>query len=302
MTRFKLGINTGFAINRFPEPEVWTRIVREELGLTYVQFTADLLNPFLPEEIIKDQFVRLKACIRRYELEVDTTFTSAFTRVNHLLHPDAATRRVWLGWFKKWAEISAELGARGMGSHFGIFSVTDYQAPDRRAVLLKEAVRSWQELAQHCRGLGMEFLIFEPMSVPRELGWTMEETRELLAKLNNGAAIPMKLCLDIGHAPHPDERDPYIWLESFASTSPVIHLQQTEFGHSRHWPFTREYNEKGIIKAERVLEVINRSGVEEVMLAFEISHRERIPDDLRVIDDLRESVAYWKRAIEEFGS
>ena len=27
----KLGINAGFAINRFPEPHVWLRIVGEEL-------------------------------------------------------------------------------------------------------------------------------------------------------------------------------------------------------------------------------------------------------------------------------
>ncbi|MGC9054682.1 MAG: hypothetical protein ACP5KS_12465 [Candidatus Hydrogenedens sp.] len=41
-----LGINTGFAINRFVEPDDWTRIVSEELGLQVVQFTADLLNPW----------------------------------------------------------------------------------------------------------------------------------------------------------------------------------------------------------------------------------------------------------------
>jgi len=45
MTKFKLGINTGFATNRFPEPEVWLRIVGKDLGLRCVQFVADLLNP-----------------------------------------------------------------------------------------------------------------------------------------------------------------------------------------------------------------------------------------------------------------
>lgn len=297
MTRIKLGMNTGFAINRFPEPEAWTRVVREELDLSYVQFTADLLNPFLPPDVVRDQLDRLKACIKRYELIIDTTFTSTFTRVNHLLHPDAATRKVWLGWFKKWADISAELGAKGMGSHFGIFSVSDYENEAHRNALLGEAVESWQEIAEYCKGLGMKFLIFEPMSVPRELGWTMAETEDLLARVNRGSAIPMKLCLDIGHAPHPDERDPYMWLERFASVSPVVHLQQTESGHSRHWPFTKEYNEKGIIKAERVLKLIRDSGVDEVMLAFEISHRERFPDDLKVLGDLKESVDYWKDSI-----
>jgi len=65
---YRLGINLGFAINRYIEPEVWTKIVSEDLGLKYVQFLADLLNPFWPEAYIRNQINRIKKAIREYDI------------------------------------------------------------------------------------------------------------------------------------------------------------------------------------------------------------------------------------------
>jgi len=53
---------------------------------------------------------KLKENADKYNVKIDTTFTSTFTRVNHLMHPDALQRRVWFDWFKRWFEISAKLG------------------------------------------------------------------------------------------------------------------------------------------------------------------------------------------------
>lgn len=61
---FRLGINLGFAINRYIEPEVWAKIVSRDLELKYVQFVADLLNPFWPETYIKDQIRRIKTAVK----------------------------------------------------------------------------------------------------------------------------------------------------------------------------------------------------------------------------------------------
>ena len=41
----KLGINAAFAACRYPEPEIWLKIVGETLGLRYVQFFSDLIDP-----------------------------------------------------------------------------------------------------------------------------------------------------------------------------------------------------------------------------------------------------------------
>lgn len=290
----KLGINCGFAINRYMEPKEWTRIVREELGLKHVQFVADLLNPFLPKEYIEEQVTLLQQCIKQYDLSVDSVFTSAYTRVNHLMHPDEAVRKIWLQWFKDFFTIGARLGAKNGGSHFGILTFPSYDDENRRAFLIEEAVKSWQELTFFAKEFGFICLIFEPMSIPREMANTIEETEALLDRVNAHCGIPMKVCLDVGHAPHPDQRDPYPWIERLGGVSPIIHLQQTVLHKSNHWPFTPEYNAQGIIYADKVLQTLEKSGAQEALLLFEIGHREHWDSDFRVIEDLKASVDYWK--------
>ena len=64
------------------------------------------------------------------------------------------------------------------------------------------------------------------------------------------------------------------------------------------WPFTATYNKRGRIRAPRVLEALRASGAAEAVLILEV-----IPafeaDDRRVLDELQESVAYWKQAITD---
>lgn len=294
----KLGINCGFAINKYLEPEEWTRIVHEELGLKHVQFVADLLNPFLPEAYIEKQLERIQASTQRHGISIDSVFTSAFTRVNHLMHPDAEARKIWLQWFKDFFCLAARLGARNGGGHFGILSFAAQNDVKQREFLIEEGIKGWQELSFYVKDLGFDCLIFEPMSVPREMANTIEETQELMRRVNENCGVPMRICLDVGHAPHPEQRDPYLWLERLGASSPVIHLQQTVLHKSLHAPFTPEYNEQGIIKPDKVLAALRKSGATAALLAFEISHREHMDTDYRIIEDLRESVDYWRPYIE----
>ena len=301
--KISLGINTGFAINRFPEPEIWAQIVSEELGLSCVQFTADLLNPFLPADLMWREARRVAEACQRYGIHLETTFTSQFTRVNHLLHPDAAHREVWFQWFKRFFMISRFLGAVGSGSHFGILSVHDNSDPERRKERIGEGVRLWRKLAEYGAALGFRFLMFEPMSVPRELGETRAATRELLERCAD-FAIPMRLCLDVDHGDvcsnDPRDYDPYAWLAEFGTVSAVIHIKQSLSDKSGHFPFTEEYNARGVIVPERVLAQLEQAGVKHCRLVLEISHRERRPMEDRVLADLKESVAYWQNGISTY--
>jgi sugar phosphate isomerase/epimerase len=301
--RARLGINTGFAVNRFPEPHVWLRIVGEELGLRYAQFVADLLNPFLPEHLIDAQVEQIRENAERYNVTIDTTFTSAYTRVNHLMHPDAATRQVWLEWFKRWLRLAARLGARAAGSHFGTLSVTDFSDPERRRKRVEETVESWRLLADYGAELGLEFLLFEPMSIPREMAATIDDTKALLAMLGDDTAIPILLNLDVDHgdvsSPDPRDTDPYAWLLELGHVSPVVHLKQSTADKHGHWPFTTEYNAIGVVEPEKVLDALRRSGAQDVMLLLELSHREREPAESRVLSDLKASVEYWRPYVPE---
>ena len=116
---YRLGINTGFAVNRYSEPEEWIRIVGEDLELKVVQFTADMLNVDLPAKIIKNQVDRIQKTCEFYDIDISSTFTGAFTRVNHLAHPDYEIRQHWIKWFKKFVDLSVDLGCESMGSQRG---------------------------------------------------------------------------------------------------------------------------------------------------------------------------------------
>ena len=108
ITNIKLGINTGFATNRFPEPEVWTKIVGKTLGLRYVQLVADLLYPWLPWRILKEEIKKIKKSCQKYNVKIDTTFFGAFTRVNHIFHPNHKIRKIWFEWIERFFIVSKE--------------------------------------------------------------------------------------------------------------------------------------------------------------------------------------------------
>ncbi|GMU94119.1 MAG: hypothetical protein AMXMBFR4_31770 [Candidatus Hydrogenedentota bacterium] len=300
--RVTLGINTGFAINRFPEPEDWVTVVARELKLDTIQFTADLLNPFLPAGIVERQAARIRDLCESNGIRVQTTFTSAFTRVNHLLHPDAEIRRVWIDWFKRFFRLSRALGAEGSGSHFGILSVRDNSDPQTRERRIGEGVAAWRELAEYGDSIGLRYLLFEPMSVPREIAETIPATQDILRRCEDGFPIPMRLCLDVDHgdlqSADPRDTDPHAWIRAFGKVSPCIHIKQSLRDKGGHYPFTAQYNEQGKIVPEEILASMREAGMEDCTLLLEISHRERWPTDYRVVDDLKESVAYWRPAVE----
>lgn len=300
--KVKLGINTGFALNRFPEPDDWVGVVADELGLDTVQFTADLLNPFLPSDLVAREAEKIAGLCARKGVCIQTTFTSAFTRVNHLMHPDPDIQRVWVDWFRRFFQVSRDLGAEGSGSHFGIMSVRDNADPQVRGKRIDQAVRAWRELSVFGAEIGLRYLLFEPMSVPREVAETIAATEDILRRCSEGFAIPMRTCLDVDHgdlqSSDPRDTDPHAWIRAFGKVSPCIHIKQSLRDKGGHYPFTAKYNEQGKIVPLEILDTMRGAGIEECTLLLEISHRERWPTDYTVVEDLKESVAYWRPAIE----
>ena len=299
----KLGINAGFATNRYPEPDDWARIVGEELGLHSVMFVADLLSMFYPEEIIAEEVDKIKSLAQRYDFSIDSIFPAAFTRVNHVCHPNPRIREQWVQYLMRLARTGAALGARTAGAHFGILTVRDYEDESRRERMTEIAIENWHRIAEVGKEVGLEFLIFEPMSVPREFACTINSTHELLDRVNRDIAIPMKLCLDVDHgysaSGDPRDMDPYAWLTEFAAVSPIVHIKQSSSDKSGHWPFTPEKNKLGIIRPEKVLAALEEGGAEDVALLFECSWRERHPNDTQVVSDLKQSVAYWREYVKD---
>jgi sugar phosphate isomerase/epimerase len=296
---YRLGINLGFATNKYIEPEVWAKIVSKDLGLHYVQFVADLLNPLWPAGYIEDQIKRINAAVKDNGVVIESLFTSSLTRVNYFLHPEADGRKLWFDWYKRFLDIGRRLGAKNAGSHFGSMTFDTYDNPDKRKFIIDEGVKGWQEMTFYAKEIGYDCLLFETMSIPREMAITIEETKELMDRVNAHCGVPLKVCLDVGHAPHPSQRDPYPWLEQLAADAPVIHLQQTVLHKSNHAPFIEEANKTGIVVPEKVINAVKKSGCTDTLFAFEIYHREHWDTEFRIIQDLKASVDYFRPLIPE---
>lgn len=298
----RLGVSTGFAVNRYAEPQEWARVIRDS-GIKNIQFTADLLNVSLPESILLRQVDLINRACDDNGLVITSTFTGAFTRVNHLAHPDADIRAYWVDWFKRFSKLTVDLGAKVMGSHFGIFTMRDDRDLKLRAERRNQNINAWHEVASYAKDLGLKEILWEPMSISREQGETIPECRRLQDDVNHLAPLPFKICLDVDHgdlaSPDPADTNPYAWLEAFASESPFIHIKQSSANKGGHWPFIEPYNSDGRIQPERVLEVLKKNGATDVELVLELSFREREPADRNAPDALRESCKFWRPYVSE---
>ena len=292
----KLSVNTGFAVNRYCEPAEWTAVVREA-GAENIQFTADLLNVSLPTTIVQRKLSEINRACSHNEISVSSVFTGAFTRVNHLAHPDRELQLYWIDWFKRFSDLARELGTTRIGSHPGIFTMEDDRCPLKREARRRENIENWHVVAEYAKGIGIEEIFWEPMSISREQGETISECRRLQHDLNINSPLPFKICLDVDHGDlssmDPRDTDPYAWLYEFATDAPMIHLKQSSANKGGHWPFTEEHNETGRIFPEKVIETLVSGGAEDVDFVLELSFKEREPADSSVVSALKESVSFW---------
>ncbi|HSR10651.1 MAG TPA: TIM barrel protein [Thermodesulfobacteriota bacterium] len=298
MAKIRLGVNNGFALKNWPEPEEWAKIIAGEFGLKEVQFSFDLLDPTLPEPGRGALCREIRAAAAKYELSLRTTFTGLIVYAqNHLGHPRGAVRSYARKWFEGALEVTSALGAEACGGHIGAVSAADYNDMERRAFLRKTLVDSVRELTWVAAGLGQKYFLWELMPTPREFPHTPEEALDLMREANEGAAVPVRICFDLGHCSSfdlPEPGDPHAWLEKILPWTPVVHLQQTDGKGDHHWPFTPEHAESGIVEPRRVVEIVKASPLERVDLIFELGHALDAPDH-RIIDDHKRSVEAWAK-------
>lgn len=303
MPRLHLGINNCFAVKRWPEPEQWLDIIRQDLDLDCCQFSLDLVDPLLDFEALAAYAEETKSLAAERSILLHSTFTGlAAYSWSQLLHPSEQMRTAALRWYERAIDFTTQLGAWGMGGHIGAFSVRDAADAERRSALLSEMTRRISYLARYASVKGLRFLLFENMAVEREYGHSIEEAQALTA-LTTSEGVPLVLCLDVGHpcALHTGTAsDDYrAWLAQPWPHLPVIHLQQTDRGSDHHWPFTDAYNSAGLIRSTDVIASIQQwPPASDVYLFLEPIHPFEA-DDADVLRDLRESARYWKEAIAQ---
>ena len=211
-----LSLNTNPLVNRFAEPDDLIDAIAYDIGIRDLQLTHEFVNPGWPAATIS-KFVRLfRTALDRTGVRVTSGMTGPYGRLNHFGHPDADVRRYYVDWFKTFADITADLGGRSVGTQFAIFTYRDYDAPARREDLIRIAIDAWAEVADHAKAAGLDYVFWEPMSIGREFGETIPAAMALQDRLTAAdMAIPMWMMADIDHgdvtSPDPDDLDPYAW-------------------------------------------------------------------------------------------
>ena len=300
---FTLSLNTNPLVNRFAEPDDLIDAIARRIRIKNVQLTHEFINPAWPAPLIAKYLRSFRAALSRTGVTVTSGMTGPYGRLNHFGHPDEDVRFYYVDWFKKFADISADLGASSMGTQFAIFTYRDFNDAARREELIDIAIDCWGRVAEHAKASGLKFLFWEPMSVGREFGDTLASCRTLQDRLDTaGFAIPMKMMIDIDHgdvtSSDPNDYDPFAWAKAFSLDSPIIHIKQSSMKKSGHAPFTAANNEGGRITPQSLLPVIRQGGGMDNEICLELSFREREPTDSTVVEALAESVAFWSRDVD----
>ena len=295
---FTLSLNTNPLVNRYAAPDDLIETIAQDLKIRDVQLTHEFINPGWPADLIIRLTGEMKKSLLRTGVRITSGMTGPYGRLNHFGHPDPDVRRYYVNWFKTFAEIAAELGAKSVGTQFAIFTFQDFDDAKRREELIKIALDCWAEVAEHGKKTGLEFLFWEPMSVGREFGETIENAIGLQTQISNyDMAIPMWMMADIDHgdvmSKNEDDLNPYAWARETASLSPIIHIKQSLKDKGGHRPFTAEYNAKGKVQPAPLLDAIVAGGGQDNEICLELSFKEREPDDRQVIEKIAESVAFW---------
>lgn len=300
MTKVYLAANCNCFTNRWTEPEEWTRLCAEDLGIDTVQYCIDLLDPYYPWDLQKRICDETLSAAQKYGINIKSNFGGHHSHQHYLGHPDEEVRRESERWFKRCIDQTAYLGAEGFGTCFAIMTVKDNADPVRREKIMKDALEAYRRLAEYGAEKGLKYLSFETTSVPRESCATIEETRWVLDQLKD-MAIPMKLCLDVGHrnlgSGDPRDGDPYAWIRELGNDTSVLHIQQTDNSGSCHWPFTEEYNKKGIIDGEKIIDAVEESCDGEIMLSLEVGAKAFYPSEYKFPEMLRQSFDYWRKCM-----
>jgi sugar phosphate isomerase/epimerase len=300
MTEFTLGMNTCFAVKRWPEAEEWARLVAEEFGLKTVQFSFDLMDPRASAAVVASTIDHTKHACAHYGLTIHSTFTGFLPFMqNLLLHPEPAFREDAKAWFKAAIDVTARMKVAHTGGYFGALSMKDIGDPARRQERMDGWLDGLRELAEEAKDKGLESLLVEHMA-----GWREPPTGigESLALAAMKTAVPIRIAIDLGHmvvkGREGDDRDPYAWLRKVSPKAGVFHLQQSNDKYDLHQAFTPETNKTGRIDPKKVIEAIQASGAEKAVLMFEIIHACE-EDETKVLADIRGSVEQWRAALKE---
>ena len=295
-----MGFNCNCFTNRYDEPAVWTKLCAD-LGVGHVMFNIDLIDPYWPWDLQKRLCDETLDQCAKNGVKIFAAFGGHHGHQHYLGHPDSGCRREAEEFFKKAIRQTAYLGGGSFGTCFAILTDRCNKNAELRREIIEDAIGAYHRLAEYGAEAGVKALAYEMTSVPRESCATFEENDYILERCGN-MAVPMRICLDLGHRNMnglPGESGHLAWIERYGAVCDVIDCQQSDMSASHHWPFTPEFNQKGVIKPDEVVSAIKKAGTGKVLLAFELRTPAYYPQDGMHLENLKASVDYWRRWVED---
>lgn len=296
-----LGMNLLYAAKRWPEPDAWGQHVGQRWGLKHVQFVYDLLDPRTIKPARDMYCAEVNQAAARYHFSVHNCFVGlAAYSYNYLLHPFKEMRDDALDWCDKASEISALLNCKAVGGPIAAASWRDYQDPGKRQFLLDTTVEGFHAFARIAARHGQEYLIWEPTPVGREMSISIDVVRYLYERMNRGSAIPIRLQLDVGHWCSYEQKGKdanlACWISELGRMCPIFHLQQMDGKSDMHWSFSKKNNARGVIRMDKVFEMLETAGCKEVYWFPEIGFPFEMDEEALLVE-MDESVEYLKSCL-----
>ncbi len=268
----EFGINLSFAPKRWPEPEAWARIVREDMGLESVQFSFDLLDPWWPDPTRLRQAERVRKAADAFGLSIHSAQIGiASYTYNGLLHPDPDLRALAVTWWERAIEVAAAMGAGAVGGPLGALTAASSAVAGERERIHAEVVATVERLAERCATAGLSALLVEPTPQGREIPGSLAESVRLADDLNAGSRVPVQYVLDIGHALYEPLYGPGVrlgeWLEALGAHIGILHIQNTDFQSDSHWGWP---DARANYDVARFAEEVHAAGLDSVPVFLEV--------------------------------
>ena len=280
--RIHLAIDNCFASKRWTTPRAWMQHSLD-MGIPQIEASADTeCDPlYTPPDALRDWLESVKRAAEETGAKVANFYSGHGSYATlGLTHTDPRVRdHMQHRWLGSMIDMASALGAG-----FGFFCHALDQSVLADAARYHETMDDLYErlgqIAQRARDAKLPYISLEQMYSPHQPPWTISGSAHLLREVWSRSGAPLYLTLDVGHAvgqrnflrptadttddgrelyAQPHDGDPYAWLRALAAYSPIVHLQQTDGTVSAHRPFSRKYNESGIITPQRVLQAMKDS-------------------------------------------
>lgn len=301
----ELGVNTVFAIKRWPDPYDWAKIVARDFGVNIVQVSTDSLDPNWPEQTALRWAERVKDACQNFGIKIDSFFNGFGGYLNAMaLNDDIEVRAHALRWVHRAVNLSGVMGAEAFGAYAGALSAPTAKSPQARERAFDQAAEFWAHVAVLAKRAGLTHILFEPTPVEREIPHGVEESLRLVHRVSEISSkiggVPAFLNFDVGHVSDPTNpvtpQDVLSMLGEVILDTKVVHVQQTDGKYDRHWPFTEEFADQGIVVPQNIVSLIEHVAPE-IRVILELIHFPEEPDE-NVLHDWKTSCRVWRDAMQ----